>query len=151
VVAAADAARFGQAEFQGGAAVRAAPLHQAETAAGLPEQHQVLAEDTDQLGRAAELRCHGDRLPIAPQIFAHGRARADPRELLVALADPGLVVAVKCLVSRSRVTAVRFHQSGSSNARADLFLSWSKRHGRPTAIDKFYGPVLEFLKAVFSR
>src|ERR1044071_4714872 len=76
VIAAGDAALFDAAVGKRGAAVRAAVGEQPEAAAFCTEKHQVLAEDADELRRLfrRELCRRGDRMPVAAQGLARGRA-----------------------------------------------------------------------------
>src|SRR5690606_4417692 len=87
------------AEGEVRAAVRTGTVEQAPLAAGLPEEHQVLAHDPHRLDRAAghariqpriELIDQGDRLPVAAQQRAAGRARSGSRDQDVLIFPHGI-------------------------------------------------------------
>ncbi len=62
-------------------AVGAEPFDKAHRAGPVPVEDEVLAEDADGFGGAfVELRCCGDRVPVAAHEFAHGRAGAYSRQ-----------------------------------------------------------------------
>ena len=85
VVAAADAAVLDPAVGHVGAAVRAMPVDQAERAAQVLVEDEVLADQPDRLDRVLlKLAGAADRLPVAAQQLAHRRAGADAGEHFVA-------------------------------------------------------------------
>ena len=83
VIAAANARLADQPEFERGAAMRAMQFQQPDLAALVAKGDEVLAEDAQPPRHLAQLRGLDDRLPEPPQIFAAGRARADPGQFLV--------------------------------------------------------------------
>ena len=55
------------------------PVEQAETAAEILIEHEILTEEADGFDRdRVELARAADRHPVAPQIATHRCARADP-------------------------------------------------------------------------
>ena len=88
VIAAADAALLDDAKFERHVAMRAVQVHQAEPAAVLAKQHQVFAHDTNTIRQVADLVGHRHRHPVAAQILAAGRSRADLGQFRVRLAVP---------------------------------------------------------------
>jgi hypothetical protein len=86
VVVTADAVLLDETERQVGAPVRTLPIDEAEGAAAVPVEDEVLAEQPHRLDRdLIELGGAADRHPVAPQVFAHRRARTDLREQPVVL------------------------------------------------------------------
>ena len=84
VVAAADAALLDLAVEQRGATVRAVRIDQARAAALVAEQDQILAQHTHLARCIRGIARQADRVPVAPQQLAHGRAGAGRRRLLSA-------------------------------------------------------------------
>jgi hypothetical protein len=82
VVAAADAALFDLAVIQGRAAMRAVRVDQAGPAGLVAKQDQVLAQHPHLARRVAGVGRGADRVPVAPEQFAHRRAGADLGQLL---------------------------------------------------------------------
>ena len=78
VIVAADAGLLDEAIGEVGAAMRAMAVEQPETAALVLVEHEVFAQEADGLDRVVvELARAADRHPIAPQVVAHRRSRAD--------------------------------------------------------------------------
>ncbi len=63
--------------------MRAMQFEETDRAAAIAERDEILAHDAQPPRQVAQFLGQNDRLPEAPQIFAAGRARADPRQLLV--------------------------------------------------------------------
>jgi hypothetical protein len=85
VVAAAKTSPFGTTQRQRGAAVRALLGQQPEPAAGVPEQHQVLAEQPAPHRHPARHVVGGHRPPVPAQQLPHRGPRADRGQALVLL------------------------------------------------------------------
>src|SRR5262249_29483921 len=86
VVVAADAGRLDEAVGEVGAAMRAVPGEEAETAALVLVEHEILAHEAHGLDRiGVEFARAADRHPVAAQQLSHGRARADLGEKAVLL------------------------------------------------------------------
>ena len=99
VVGAAETVLFGDAVEEVDAAVGAGLLDEAQVAAAVLEQDQVLAEDAHGLGGGVvHLHTAGDRMPVAAEECAHIRAGADVCEAFVFLdAQHGLLLfALNC-------------------------------------------------------
>ena len=77
VVAAADAVFLDLAVIERGAAMAAARVQQADAAVLVAEQHQILAEHAHFSGDIGGVGDEPDRVPVAPEQFAHRRAAAD--------------------------------------------------------------------------
>ena len=77
VIAAANTVVFDSAVVKRGAAVHAARVHEAGTAAAVTEQDQVFAEHAHLARRRAGVGGEADRVPVATQQLAHRGARAD--------------------------------------------------------------------------
>jgi hypothetical protein len=97
VVAAADAALLDLAVFQGGPAVGAMAVQQADPPPAVAKHHQILAHDPDPHRMLLELGGHGHRVPEAAQVFAAGGAGAHMGEFRILLERPVYGVAVKRL------------------------------------------------------
>ena len=96
VVVAADAVCFNKAIAQVGAAVCALAVHQPVTTAQVFVEHQVFTHQPHRLDRVAvEFVDARNRVPVAAQHLAHGRAGTDLGQLLVFFgAEHGLGPAV---------------------------------------------------------
>jgi hypothetical protein len=81
VVAAADAFFLDAAVVERGAAVRAAPVHEAGAAGLVAEQDQVFAQHAHLARRVGGIGGQADGVPVAAQQLAHGRARANLGQL----------------------------------------------------------------------
>ena len=77
VVAAADAVFLDLAVIQRGAAMAAARMQQADARVLVAKQHQILAEHAHFSGDIGGAGDEADRVPVAPQQFAHRCAAAD--------------------------------------------------------------------------
>ena len=87
MVGAADAVLFGDAVREVRLAVGAGGLDAPELAAGRTEQDEVLAQETNLLGRVVfvQLDAGGDGVPVAPHDLAHRRSGPDLGEPLILL------------------------------------------------------------------
>ena len=81
VVAAADAVFLDLAVVERGAAMAAAGVQQAGAAVPVAEQDQILAQHAHFSGDIGGVSGEADRVPVAPQQFAHRRAAGDRRQL----------------------------------------------------------------------
>jgi hypothetical protein len=77
VIAAADAVFLDLAVIERGAAMAAARMQEACAAVLVAKQHQILAEHAHFPGDIGGVGDEADRVPVAPQQFAHRRAAAD--------------------------------------------------------------------------
>ena len=81
VIAAADAVVLDLAVIERGAAMAAAGMEQAQPAVAVAKQDQILAERAELAGNVGGVGRKADRVPVAPQQFAHRRAAADLGQL----------------------------------------------------------------------
>jgi hypothetical protein len=77
VIAAADAVILDLAVIERGAAMAAAGVQQADTAALVAKQDEIFAEDANFPGDIGGIGDQSDRVPIAAEQFAHRRAAPD--------------------------------------------------------------------------
>ena len=93
VIAAADPAFGRNPELERRAAMRAVPMQETEAPRAVAKHHQVLAQEPHRQRRVLELRRDQERVPVAAQVFAARRARANLRQQEVVLGRRTVVVA----------------------------------------------------------
>ena len=81
VIAARDAAFADDPVFERGAPVTAVTVQQSISAATVPKQDQIFAQNSNHERQLPDLGSHCHRLPVAAEILAAGRSRTDTGKL----------------------------------------------------------------------